>query len=102
MHAGTAGVVTGDVRPGERAGVFTAWGKLFIRRGGECFYRARRVTTLEPQHTQGAVRGSEGGRDGERERTGGSKIKTDTNRERETHTEVGGTQKERQGEKEEK
>lgn len=40
------------------AEVSTAWGgKLFIQWSGECFYRTRRVTALEPRDTQGAVRG---------------------------------------------
>ena len=32
------------------------WGR-FSGRGGECFYRSRRVTTLEPQRTLAAVSG---------------------------------------------
>lgn len=37
--------------------VLTAWGRLFMQRRGQCFYRSRRVTTLEPQDTLAAVSG---------------------------------------------
>lgn len=60
MHAGIPGVPTG----GGGGGVWSSLG-LVERSGGpdgvgECFYRSRRATTLEPQDTLAAVSGEAG------------------------------------------
>lgn len=62
MHAGIPSGLTGD----GGGGVWSSLGRLkrsggLYGTGGECFYRSRRVTTLEPQDTLAAVslRGTE-------------------------------------------
>lgn len=65
MHAGIPGVRAGgggDVCSEEvvwdwrrEVEVLMVWGRVFIQRSGECFYRSRRVTTPEPQDTLAAV-----------------------------------------------
>lgn len=78
VHAGIPGVPTGGGGGvwssfGTRGEKWRSWrcGGDF---SGQCFYRSRRVTTLEPQHTLAAVSGGDGERIRGRSRESGDKL----------------------------